>query len=108
MSKSYDIKRFVGDFRARNEFGKVKVYIGGDVVLYKGIKYLAIRNTSGYSPLHGERGGWEPLDSTVSMNFINSDTEPETPTEGDHWFDSSTGNLFIYLKDKDTEQWVQL
>ena len=42
------------------------------------------------------------------MNFTNSEKEPETPNEGDHWFNSSLGKLFIYVKDKDTEQWLEL
>ena len=42
------------------------------------------------------------------MNFTNSDTPPEIANEGDHWYDSSSGKLFIYIKDVDTEQWVEL
>ena len=42
------------------------------------------------------------------MNFTNSDTAPEQPNEGDHWFDSSGGTLYIYLADKDTNQWVEI
>ena len=25
-----------------------------------------------------------------------------------NWFNSSVGKLFIYIKDKDTEQWIEL
>ena len=42
------------------------------------------------------------------MNFTNSETEPEVAIDGDHWFDSSSGKLFIYIEDKDTKQWIEL
>jgi len=80
-----------------------------DVVDYKGEQYVAIKRTSGYTPLHPEsRSGWRKMSSNKSMNFTNSEKEPETPNEGDHWFNSSLGKLFIYVKDKDTEQWLEL
>ena len=104
-----DIKRFVGNFEIRLPSGSPRIYQIGDVVDYKGDQYVAIKRTSGYTPLHPEsRSGWRKMSSNKSMNFTNSDTEPETPDEGDHWFNSSVGKLFIYIKDKDTEQWVEL
>jgi len=104
-----DIKRFIGDFQVKDSRGNLKIYEVGDVVDYKGIQYLATRRTSGYSPLHSEsKSGWRKMNSNSSMNFTNSDEEPKKPNEGDHWFNSSIGKLFIYIKDKDTEQWIEL
>ena len=106
---SDDIKRFVGDFKIRNDDSSLRVYFAGDVVDYKGNQYVAVKRTSGYTPIHPEsRSGWKKMSSNKSINFTNSETEPETPSEGDHWFNSSVGKLFIYIKDKDTEQWVEL
>ena len=104
-----DIVRFVGKFEIRDFAGAPKVYELGDVVDYEGKQYVAIRQTSGYSPLHNENtSGWKEMTSTRSMNFTNSETEPEIANEGDHWFDSSSGKLFIYIDDKDTKQWIEL
>tara|TARA_R110000824_G_scaffold196499_1_gene379765 strand:- start:1054 stop:1374 length:321 start_codon:yes stop_codon:yes gene_type:complete len=104
-----DIKRFIGNFEIRNPSGTERVYEEGDVVEFEGRQYVAIRKTSGYSPLHPEsRSGWKKLTSTRSMNFTNSETEPEVAIDGDHWFDSSSGKLFIYIEDKDTKQWIEL
>ena len=36
-----------------------------------------------------------------------SDTAPATPTQGNIWFDSSTGKIFVYITDVDSSQWVQ-
>tara|TARA_R100001082_G_scaffold55291_1_gene30449 strand:- start:2772 stop:3089 length:318 start_codon:yes stop_codon:yes gene_type:complete len=103
-----DINRFVGNFEIRGPSGNPKVYQKGDVVDLDGTHYLATRRTSGYSPLHGERVGWEKMSSIKTMNFTNSETEPEIANEGDHWFNSSSGKLFIYIEDKDTKQWIEL
>ena len=103
-----EIKNFVGEFEIRDNLGNVKSYTTGDVVVYENKQYIATENTSGFSPLHGDRGGWKELNLSKSMNFTNSETQPEIATEGDHWFDSSSGKLYIYIKDKDTEQWIEL
>jgi len=36
-----------------------------------------------------------------------SDTPPTSPTSGSIWFNSNTGNLFVYVTDTDSSQWVQ-
>ena len=104
-----EIKRFVGEHRIRNVNGSIAVYSKGDVVIRRGKTYIAIQNNvSGFSPEHGKDRGWEPLSKHTTMNFTNSDVAPEVPNEGDHWFDSSVGKLYIYISDKDTSQWVEL
>jgi len=108
MSESYTIKQFVGKFKIRDDFGNIRAYNEGDVVTYEGSQYIASKLTSGFSPLHGSRAGWVKMESEGTMTFINSESEPEIANEGDHWFDSTNGKLFIYLKDKDTTQWVEL
>jgi hypothetical protein len=37
-----------------------------------------------------------------------SDTAPSSPQPGQMWWQSSTGNLFIWYADADTSQWVQV
>jgi len=36
-----------------------------------------------------------------------SDTAPASPTEGTIWYNSSNANLYIYVSDDDSEQWIQ-
>jgi hypothetical protein len=103
------IRNFVGEHRVRTSTGSLAVYTKGDVVTRRGKTYIATKdNVSGFSPEHGSARGWEPLSKSTTMNFTNSDTAPEQPNEGDHWFDSSGGTLYIYLADKDTNQWVEI
>ena len=37
-----------------------------------------------------------------------SDTAPSSPSAGQLWWDSSTGNLYIYYNDGSSSQWVQV
>lgn len=39
-------------------------------------------------------------------NVAVSDTAPASPVQGDLWFDTVSGNLFIYYDDGDSTQWV--
>ncbi len=103
------IENFVGEHKVRNPDGSIVFYRKGDVVSSKGKTYVAIRdNVSKFSPEHGPRGGWEPFSNSSVINFTNSDVAPETPNEGDHWFDSSKGILYYFVSDKDTNQWVEV
>lgn len=45
--------------------------------------------------------------SSGGASITISETAPETPTAGNLWFDSSSGNLYVYYADIDTSQWVQ-
>ena len=50
---------------------------------------------------------WVNATIDVSATVI-SDTAPADPQEGDAWFDSSTGYLYIYYADGTSGQWVEV
>jgi hypothetical protein len=50
---------------------------------------------------------WVNATIDVSATVI-SDTAPGDPQEGDAWFDSSTGYLYIYYTDGTSGQWVEV
>ena len=37
-----------------------------------------------------------------------SDTAPSSPSAGDLWYESDTGNLLVYYSDANTSQWVEI
>lgn len=39
--------------------------------------------------------------------FTNSTTAPSSPSEGDQWFDPTTGTTYTYISDGDSNQWVE-
>ncbi len=55
-------------------------------------------------------GRWENQQPTGGggASVTVSDTSPETPEEGDMWFSSITGSLYVYYTDVDGGQWVSV
>jgi len=47
------------------------------------------------------------VDAKLAIASV-SDTAPSSPAAGQLWFDSTTGNLFIYFTDANSSQWVQV
>lgn len=41
-----------------------------------------------------------------TANIVTSDTAPASPLDGDLWYNSANGRLFIYYADGTTNQWV--
>jgi hypothetical protein len=52
------------------------------------------------------KGAWEakPLDSAKT---ITADVAPANPDDGDQWFNTNDGTLYIYVVDVDGGQWVE-
>src|SRR5215471_13006186 len=46
--------------------------------------------------------------ATTGANSIISDTPPTGAQNGDLWWESDSGNLFIWYDDGDSKQWVQI
>jgi len=51
---------------------------------------------------NSSKGVWDNLDATIS------DTAPSSPRNGDLWFDSTTGKLYMRYEDGSSNQWVSL
>ena len=97
-----------GEWSMSDSSGKLVRYKKGDQVSKDGFLYSAIKNTMGYSPEQGERGGWKKLNDSRIINFSSCDTAPNSPSNGDEWFNTSNGTLYKYIDDGDTSQWVSL
>ena len=42
-----------------------------------------------------------------SASISVSDTAPESPSSGAIWYNSTSGVLYVYVQDDDSQQWVQ-
>jgi hypothetical protein len=51
---------------------------------------------------------WPAEGSSGGAATSISDTPPASPVAGQLWFESDTGNTFIYYTDADSSQWVQV
>jgi hypothetical protein len=99
----------IKQFKIMNPDGSLVTYSKDSLVEKNGIVYRAIRNTSGYSPEHGSRGGWEEYSEVFSKSFIYSDVAPELPKQGDFWMNKTSGKFFIFLIDDDgSSHWVEV
>ena len=52
-------------------------------------------------------GAWQEV-SGGGASLTVSDTPPSSPEAGNLWFESDTGNTFIYYTDANTSQWVEI
>lgn len=71
--------------------------------------------TSGVVTLFASEGGLSIIDSAGNITEIGggggggvtvSDTAPSSPANGDLWFNSDTGSLYVWYVDADGGQWV--
>ena len=51
---------------------------------------------------------WIPGEAGGGASFTVSETAPESPEDGDVWYNSSTGRTYIYYVDTDSSQWVEI
>ena len=51
-------------------------------------------------------GVWSTDISSASDDTAIGDTPPASPQEGDLWWNSNTGQLFLFYQDATCEQWV--
>jgi hypothetical protein len=100
----------VKEFRIKDGKGNVITYKKGDVVHKNGKNYRAIRNTKGFSPEHGSKGGWSEVTNRRITKFNYNDTPPEMAFAGDEWFDSDLGKYFKYVVNATggSGQWVEV
>lgn len=53
------------------------------------------------------KGAWKAKPLTPGQAQVSS-TAPSTPSNGDQWYNTNDGNLYVYYNDGDTSQWVQI
>tara|TARA_B100001094_G_scaffold333073_2_gene408383 strand:- start:3605 stop:3955 length:351 start_codon:yes stop_codon:yes gene_type:complete len=96
------------DFRVRDPQGNMVTYNRGDYVRQSGNIYVAMRETSGYDPRHGERGGWKIITTNRIEDFDYTNDAPKNPSEGDKWLDATSGKMFHRIRNTDgSGSWVE-
>lgn len=98
-------------FKVVDATGKCIKYSKGDIVYKNGEAYIAIRDPDICKSPEHKNSGWEPLQNErngTAVTFFNSTTPPSRVVQGDEWYNPDTGKLYKYIKDTDSEQWVQI
>jgi hypothetical protein len=102
---------FKGIFKVADTSGNCIQYQVNDIVYVNGEAYVAERVPDlCKSPIH-KFSGWKPLSNEregTSVTFFNSETPPSRVVQGDEWYNPNNGRLYKYIKDSDSEQWVQI
>jgi len=80
-------------------FSATSSYGAGDHVLYSGLLYRA---TAPVSPGAFNPNQWLQVGGAVVL----ADTPPSSPNPGTLWWDSVSGNLYVYYYDGTSYQWV--
>jgi hypothetical protein len=52
------------------------------------------------------KGAWQA--KPITGKVTTSATAPATPSNGDEWFNTNDGNIYVYYTDVDGSQWVQV
>lgn len=93
------IKRYVGDkFVGLSSDTKPTAVPDGAIFYETDTLSSYIKQSNVWSSLGGGSSG--------GTSVVVADTAPETPSEGDLWFDSTDGTLNIYYEDLTSNQWV--
>jgi hypothetical protein len=88
-------------------WGQVASYSGTTLIVnvqtFKGSAAFAdwIIDVSGIKGADGSGGG------SGTSSVTTSDTAPATPHDGDLWWKTDTGVMYVYYDDGDSQQWVQ-
>jgi hypothetical protein len=61
--------------------------------------YLLYRSTG---------SAWDQIGGAGGSSVTTSDTAPTTPSDGDLWYDSTTGKTFVWYEDGSSDQWVEV
>ena len=77
-------------------------YEEGDFVIHEGELYQAPESVPAGSFDPSE---WDPV---LRGDIFVGDTPPPDPVSGELWFESDTGNLFLWYVDVDSSQWIQV
>jgi len=104
------------DFKIKNGLvvqGATATVNGNDVLTTASdIEDLSNVNTTGVADGNAlvydeDTSTWIPGEGGGGGSYTVSSTPPSEPSEGDVWFDSITGNTYIYYSDYDNDQWIQ-
>ena len=89
---------------------RVDAHISANVAL------ADLNNVSNTAPADGQaliwntsQSNWAPANVASGGSSVSvSDTAPSSPSNGDQWFNSADGSMYIYYADGSSNQWVSV
>lgn len=106
---STDNLNFRGKFRQYDVDGSPYLYRIGDVVEYKGNKFVAVKSTSSVIPNSANaQSTWQKLTAAAGGSFYIQDDLPTGAVAGDRWFRPTPSVLFTLIQQETDLIWVEL
>jgi len=68
---------------------------------------ITLSTTGGGAGATGATGPTGPQGVTGAISFTSSTTAPAGATYGDMWFNTTSGNIFVYITDGTSSYWVE-
>ena len=95
-----------GNYVPVNKIGTPVVYEPGDEVLYGGGRFKSLKRNTYLDGTPDNANIWERLSQTFTHS--NGDSPHPNPNVGDEWYDKTSGILFKFLNDGNSDQWVEI
>jgi hypothetical protein len=87
-----------------------------DTTVSANVALADLNNVSNAAPADGQaliwntsQSNWAPANVAAGGSSVSvSDTAPSSPSNGDQWFNSADGSMYIYYADGSSNQWVSV
>ena len=87
-----------------------------DTTVSANVALADLNNVSNAAPADGQaliwntsQSNWAPANVAAGGSTVSvSDTAPSSPSNGDQWFNSADGSMYVYYTDGSSNQWVSV
>jgi len=76
--------------------------------LYPAGSLFGVGTVAPYLLYRSTGSAWDQIGGAGGSSVTTSDTAPTTPSDGDLWYDSTTGKTFVWYEDGSSDQWVEV
>jgi len=87
--------------------GGITFAVGTGITFTASAGTITLSTTGGGAGATGATGPTGPQGVTGAISFTSSTTAPAGATYGDMWFNTTSGNIFVYITDGTSSYWVE-
>ena len=76
--------------------------------LYPAGSLFGVGSVAPYLLYRSTGSAWDQIGGAGGSSVTTSDTAPGTPSDGDLWYDTTSGKTFVWYEDGSSDQWVEV
>ena len=76
--------------------------------LYPAGSLFGVGSVAPYLLYRSTGSAWDQIGGAGGSSVTTDDTAPVSPSDGDLWYDSTTGKTFVWYEDGSSDQWVEV